>query len=212
VTLAELRAEVFRRLEESATSPTFWTADDVDAALNEGYAELSDAAEWFERTFAIDLLNARLYYDLRTIWPEPILGIKAILNDQTGRWLKPCRVLDLDARSLRWESITGTPDSWLQRGFWWLGLWPLATSDAGTVTATVTAMPPELVNDDDVPGFPETLHEGLVRFALADLWAQDAETTKALEAWTAYLAYEAALAGWVDGRIGVPLVRTVSTA
>ena len=212
MTLAELRAEVFRRLNESSTSPTFWTATDIDAALNDGYAEISDAAEWYERTFTVDLLTDRLYYDLRTVWTEPILAVKKVFNVQTNRWMTPSRVADFDRRSLRWEAITGSPDSWVQRGFWWLGLWPISTADSGTVQVTASAIPPALVGDDDEPGFAQTLHLGLVKFALAELWGQDAEATKALAAWNDYLQYEAALVGYTDGRLSSPLVRTVSDA
>jgi hypothetical protein len=186
MTFAALRTDVFRRLNESSTTPVFWTEDDVENALNEGYAELSDQTEWYERWLSIDLLNNRPYYDLRTVVPRTVLSIRAAFNEQTNRWLTPSRVADVETYDRRWEKKIG--------------------SDAGTVKQYYTALPDPMVLDDDEPGFPDAFHPGLVEYAVADLWAQDAETDLALQAWRAYLSYETALQAWVDGRVSVPMV------
>ena len=206
MTFTELTAETFRRLQEVATAPVFWTVADVHAALNEGYAEISDATEWYERWVTIDLLRERPYYDARRLMPEPMLRIGAAFNEQTNRWLTPCSPTDLDRGWARWETTVGTPDHVLVRGLWWLRYWPLNGADSGTIKQSYTALPPALVEDADTPGFPATVHYGLVEYALADLWAQDAETTLALQAWQTYLLYEGALMAFVQGRVAVPMV------
>jgi hypothetical protein len=206
VTFAELKGEVFRRLRESSTLPVFWTEDDVEGALNEGYAEISDASEWYEIEATIDLLDSRPYYDLRTLIADPVLTVTAAFNDQTNRWLDPGTVEEFDHRDVRWERVTGEPQRVCLRGLWWLRFWPMVTDDAGTVRVKLTTIPRALVEDDDEPGFAAPLHEGLVDYALADLWAQDAETTKALASWRRYLAYEDALTRYSDGRLSVPMV------
>ena len=207
MTFLELKTETFRRLQESQATPVFWTEEDVAAALNEAYQEISDASEWYERVCNIDLLRERPYYDLRRVLPEPLLRVGSAFNLQTNRWLSPCSVRDLDGGWRRWETTVGMPDHVLIRGLWWLRYWPMSGSESGTIQQHYTAIPPALVNDDDVPGFPLTVHAGLVEFALADLWAQDAETTLAMKAWAMYLAYEAALTDFVQGRVSVPMVR-----
>lgn len=207
MTFGELTSEVFRRLEESEASPAYWSRADVQAALNEGYAEISDAAEWHETRLTLDLLKDRPYYDLRTCTGDTVLSVRSAYNAQTHRWLIPSRVTDLDRTDLRWEGRAGEPERVIQRGLWWVGLWPRTASESGTVDLRITTLPVPLSEDVDEPGFPATLHQGLVEYALADLWAQDGETTKALQAWQQYLAYERALTGWLDGRVGVPLVQ-----
>lgn len=206
MTFATLRAEVFRRLQESATSPAFWTVADVDTVLNEGLAEMSDETEWYERSLEIDLLSKQRYYDLRTILPEPLLTIGACQNMTTQRWLTPATTTDLDTQYRHWERTLGEPAYSLVRGLWWLGTYPRPSADLGTMTLQYTALPDELAEDDDEPGFPDALHYGLVEYALAELWAWDAETTKASQAWAAYLAYETALRNFVGGRATVPAV------
>ncbi len=204
MTFGALKTEVFRKLEESSSAPVFWTEADVEASLNEGLMEISDATEWRERHITVDLLSQRPYYDLRTLVTDTVLSVGPAFNTQTNRWLMPSRVVDVDRRDRRWERVIGAPERLIIRGLWWLGYWPRTNGDTGTMKQYFTALPEQLAADDDVPGFPETLHYGLVEYALSDLWAQDGETRKALAAWQAYLGYEASLQALVDGRVGVP--------
>jgi hypothetical protein len=199
MTKAELRAEIFRRLEESSTSPVYWTADDVDEAIDDAYAELSDASEWFEQYFEIELLNDRPYYDLRTVIGDSFLAIRPGFNEQTNRWMKPTAPRLMDRRDRRWETVDGEPQAILMRGLWWLGYWPRVQADGGLVKQYYVALP-AVLGDDDEPGFPESFHYGIVEFALTDLFVQDAETARALKAWAAYLAIEAGLLAWVAER------------
>jgi hypothetical protein len=206
VTFAALKTETFRRLQEAASSPVYFSAADVATALNEGYMELSDAAEWFERRQTIDLLHDRPYYDLRDVIGTALLTPGAAFNVQTNRWLRPSVPSELDAVDARWERHTSQPDRIVLRGLWWVGYTPRVQADSGTITQYYTALPDELRDDDDEPGFAEEFHEGIIEFALADLWAQDMETARALEAWQRYLAIEAGLIQSLQGRLGVPLV------
>lgn len=201
MTFAEMRAETFRRLREAASAPVFWTVDEVDTALNDGYAELSDASEWYEQVFDITLLNDRPYYDLRTVLGPDFLAIKPAFDVQTNRWLLPTSVRQFDAHDRRWEHVTGEPQRLLLHGLWWLGFWPRVQADTGgLIKQYYTALPPPMVEDDDEPGFPDPFHDGCIDYALADLWAQDAQTSFALIAWASYLQAEADLVGWVDDR------------
>lgn len=201
-----MKAETFRRLRTASSAPVFWTEADVGEALNEGYAELSDATEWFEQYFEIDLLNNRPYYDLRTVLGASFLAVKPAWDEQTSRWLLPTGVKQADAHDRRWERVTGEPQRIFMRGLWWLGLYPRIQADVGLIKQYYTALPTPLDDDDDEPGFPEDFHDGCIEFALTDLWAQDAEAVRALASWTDYRATEAALRLWVQERAAGPMV------
>jgi hypothetical protein len=296
MTLAELRAEVFRRLGESSSAPVFWTLADVDAALNEAYNDISDASEWYEKWVTIDLLHTRPEYDLRTVTSDTVLKVGKAFNETTHRWLIPTCTKELDGGYRTWESTPGSATRLFTRGLWWVSYYPLTLSDTGTVRQYYATLPDPLAGDSDVeddvavmpvivanlfsiiatweepyatvlsgiasyttdddkavmsgtvppancncsdevsylaevsaktgwpvvpvlpspvvstvdttdsPGFPETLHYGLVEYALCDLWAQDAEVDKALQAWQQYLTYENGLKAFVQGKAAVPLV------
>jgi hypothetical protein len=206
VNFCDLKTDTFRRLNESSSAPVFWTEADVEVALNEGYAEISDETEGYERWLTVDLLANRPYYDLRNILPRDVLSVRAAFNNQTSRWLTPSRVIDLEGGDRRWERRTGQAERLFLRSPWWLGYWPRSGVDSGTIKQYYTALPDPMVEDDDEPWFSAVFHLGLVEYALAELWAQDAESDKALASWNGYLGYETALQSWVDGRAGVPMV------
>lgn len=206
MTLEDLIARTQERLEESSTSPVFWSEDDVAEALNEGYMELSDAAEWYELWRTVDLLASRPYYDLRTVFSgQDVLTPGRAFHEDTNRWLVPVSPADLDRKYRRWEQVAGVPDSILMRGLWWLGYWPITTSESGTVKQYATALPDALDEDDDEPGFEEAYQDGLIEYALSVLLPQVGEVTAALEAWQRYLGYETALSARVSGRGSVPM-------
>lgn len=206
MTFAQLKAETFRRLNESS-SPVFWTEADVEDALNDGYAEISDATGWYEKSATIDVLSDRPWYDLRDIIGSTFLALGPTFNVTTNRWLTPSSVRDLDSRDRRWETNTGQAQRVMTQTLWWMGFWPRVQADTGTVSQYYTALPTPLAADADVPLFPNTFHRGLVDYALTDLWAQDGETARALQAWAAYLTMEAKLQAWVDQRASVPTRR-----
>lgn len=205
MTLAEMREEVIRRLAQGAAMVA-WTTDEIDAALNEGYLELSDASEWNEEYIDIDLLQDRPYYDLRTVVGCRLLAPGAAFDRQTNRWLLPTTVRQFDAHDRRWERVTGEPQRILTRGLWWLGYWPRVQSAVGSIKQYYTALPSPLCDHEDEPGFPEPFHLGCVDFAMVELWAQDGETQQALLAYAAYEQVEAALVSWVNERASDALI------
>ena len=204
MTFVELKDETFRQVREATGSGVYFSTDDIGAAVNAGYAELSDATEWCEEYVTIDLLKSRPYYDLFALIGCGFLSIKPGFHEDTNRWLIPSTVRALDGNDRRWERVVGTPQRVFLRGLRWLGLWPRTTADSGTLKQYYTRLPVPLCLDTDEPGFPEAYHIGCVHFALADLYAQDGETKRALGAWADYLAIEDSLMLWVNRKIARP--------
>jgi hypothetical protein len=207
MTFAELKADLYRRLEESSVSPVFVSEDDIEDALNDGYLDLSDATEWREVWRTVDLLAGRPYYDLRTLFRDVnVLTPLGAFHEDTNRWLTPISPRDLDGGYARWEQVSGPPDRLFTRGLWWIAYHPAIGSATGTVKQYVTALPDPLEDDDDEPGFDEDFHPALVEYALAEILPQYGEVTAALKAWEAYGAYEAGLTAHVQGRGSVARV------
>jgi hypothetical protein len=205
LTFLEMQTEVFQWIDEDSADPAFWTVDDVKTAINEGYGEISDSSEWYERDHNLPLLSNRTYYDLRSaLGGEPVLTFKHAFNQTTRRWLYPGEIRELDYRTFnQWEEITGEPEQFFVRGLFWLGTFPKQSSDSGTMKAYFTALPPDLSADGDTPGCPDEFHYGIVEYAIGDLLSQEAETQKAIGHFGEYSTYEAGLKGWVDGRVAL---------
>lgn len=197
---AEMKAEVFRRLEESSTSPTFWTNADVGLALNEGLEEISDGAEWCEQSYEINLQADAIYYDLSVILPGTFLRLLRGRNLQNNRPVGWDNVRTLDGTYRRWEVSQGEPMRLFVRGLWWLGLFPHVSQAQGKVEIKYIGMPLPLAGDADTPAFPKVYHIGLVEYATYDLLCQEAEVTKALKFWQRYITFESGLRAWVKGR------------
>lgn len=195
---SELKTEVFRRLDESALAPVYWEVLDVELSLNDGLAEMADATEYYETTYALALAVATTYYDLRLFTHEP-LRVTSVYNRTTSRWLIPSSVRDLDKIDPRWGLVPGEPDRYFVRGLFTLGVFPRPTT-IETVDVYHTAMPPVLALAADTPIFPAEFHVGLIEYALADLLSQDGEAKEALAHWEKYLEYESGLSTWVKNR------------
>lgn len=206
MTRSEIRTEIARRLEESTSSPVYWTTGDLNDAIDAGYEEMADASEWYEAVVVIDVLRSRLWYDLRRYAGEGFLAPGRAFNETTNRWLHPRTADDLDHRDRRWETRVEAAHTLLLRSLWWVGYWPAKDAEVGTIKQSFTALPAALTEDTMTPGFPEAFHYGLVEYALAELWAQDGETDRALRAWDAYRGYETGLVSWVGNRASTPAV------
>lgn len=204
MTFAEIKAEVFRRLQEDSTAQVFWTEAEVEEAIHDGEDEMADATEWLERWQTIDILKDRPYYDLRTNIRRNFLIAGPVFNDTTNRWLTPVSAQDLDKGDRRWEERIGEPEFFMIRGLWWLGLWPFKGNQVGSVKQYYRALPIHMAEDSDEPGFHRTFHYGLVEYAVADLHSQDGEVDLAWRAWKRYAAFEAKLADYIGHRAYIP--------
>jgi len=201
MTKAEIRTKVLRKLRQQRAGVPFSEAE-INQAIDDGYAEMSDASEWNEVVQLLDLLADRPYYDARTVCGQSLLAIGPAFSPTTSRWLRPVVVGDLDGNDRRWERVvspSAAPDAYFTRGLWWFGYYPRVASDTGTVKQYFTALPAPM-EDDDAPGFHDDFHDGLVEYATYDLWAQAGEATLALAAWTRYAAIEAGLVAHTKSR------------
>lgn len=207
MTFRQLIDETFRDLREVNSDPRYWSEEDVKTSINEGYAEISDAAEWNEKFQVVNILKDRPYYDARTVLRSSMLTLGPAFNVTTSRWLIPVVSLDLEAGDVRWEERIAEPDHFMVRGLWWFSYWPWKGLAEGKIKQYYTALPTPLDEDTDEPGFHHSLHRGLVEYALFDLFAQDGEVDLAWARWKSYLTYEAALGGMKQGRSSIPLHR-----
>ena len=129
----------------------------------------------------------------------------------TSRWLIPVIPRDLEASDLRWEERQAEPEYFMVRGLWWFSYWPWKHIAAGKIKQSYVALPQLLEEEEDEPGFDNSLHYGLVEYALFDLFAQDGETDLAWQHWKEYLQYEQAITGSKQGRASIPLRGARST-
>jgi len=191
LTLSDIRSRVRTRYEHSST--TRWADTDINAAINDGLAELSEATRYHERWVSVPLKQNRTYYDLRGLIPETVMSVTAVWHEQGVRWLTPINLSDIGYEE--WEESTGNPIGWFIRGAWWLGIWPHPTSDVDEwVRVYFTGVAPSLAEDGQEPrGLPDEFVPALEEYACYELHQREGETDKALYWWGKYKERERAL-------------------
>lgn len=200
---AELESETFTRLAESSSAPVVWSVEEVHRAINSGYAEISEASEWYERVYNFPTLAGRVYYDLRTnLSGELPLALLAVYVPGINRWLSIYSVREFDYMLFRqWERTQGSfAERCILRGAFWFGVQPTPTVDGAPVQVRATALPRPLVYAFDEPGFPVEFHYGIVNYAVYELKALERETAVALSYYADYLADEDGLTAYVEDR------------
>lgn len=199
LTLSDIRSRVRTRLEHSAT--TRWSDADVNASINEGLADLSEATRYYERWVSVPLKEKRTYFDLRALTPEIPLSVTGVWHDSGTRWLTPINLSDIGYEE--WEETPGNPISWFMRGQWWLGIWPRPSSDVDEwLRVYYTGVAPSMDDDEEYPAqLPDEFVAGLEEYALYELQQRDGETDKALFWWGKYKERENALEQYVAHRL-----------
>ena len=191
LTLSDIRSRVRTRFE--AASSTRWSDADLNAAINDGVAELSEATRYYERWSSVRLKGGRTYYDLRGLSPEAALSVTSVWHESGNRWLTPGNWRDLTYEE--WEETAGEPIAWFVRGLWWLALWPHPSADVDQwVRVYYTAVAPQLEEDGEEPAqLPDEFVPAIEEYALHELQQRDGETDKALYWWQQYKAREKSL-------------------
>jgi hypothetical protein len=184
LTLSDIRSRVRTRFE--AASTTRWSNSDIDAAINDGLAELSEYTRYFERTVSMPLKAKRTYYDIRGLTPEQPLSVTAVWHEPGVRWLTPINLSDIGINE--WEETTGNPTAWFMRGLWWLGVWPHPSEDTGEfIRIYYTGVAPSLTEDGQEPRqLPDEFVPALEEYAMYELQQREGETDKALYWWGKY--------------------------
>ena len=205
----QMKTRVRRRVNEPSTA--FFTDADIEDALNEGYHELADATEFYEREALVPMIKGHTYYDLTNILPDTFLSPRRAFNPTTNRWLAPTDPINQDIHTfVQWELVQGEPESYLMRGNWWLGVFPKPSQDGAGMRLNYTGIPAAMVEDTDEPeAIPEEFHDAIVEYAVYDLLGQKRQGNKALIHWGAYLALEDKLRRYVDGRTSLARVNSL---
>jgi hypothetical protein len=210
LTLGDIRSRVRTRFE--ASSSTRWSDADLNAAINDGLGELSEATRYFERVASIPLKANRTYYDLRGLTPEVALSVTAVQHLNGMRWLEPINLKDIGISE--WEETTGMPTGWFVRGQWWLGIFPHPTADLDEwMRVYYTGVAPALAEDGEEPAqLPDEFVPALEEYALYELQQREGETQKALFWWAKYKEREKALEQHMAHRVSTARTSQIGRA
>lgn len=177
MTRDQIAARVRFNLNDSGI--TFYSADDINDSLQDGYNEVVALARTIEATATLNLTANLSYYNFSTLITN-YLHVVAIYNNVTLQWLDylPLKVLqELDAR---WEIRSGQPKFFTVLDDSYVALYPKVTTTAGTMLVVYKAMANTLVGAT-APTIPDSHQIILEHYSTMDLLEQDEEFVKAQE-------------------------------
>lgn len=203
----EIKDRVNQILAENASNPAYWSEEDIEDSVNEGYWEMCDASECHERYVTLQQFALMTYYDLRGVLGETVLVPLRVYTPMTKRWMVFRGVRDLDegrcAYYAQWESVGGEAREVFMRSLFYLGVYPRSSGDVDkrdSFRVHFRGLPPKMRKASDTPVFPEDFHQGIVEYAAYDLLCQDQEVIVGLDHWEEYGGYEAGLVKFVEDR------------
>lgn len=178
-----------------------WPQSKFLEAANDGLDELSEATGFYERFVAIPLKGKQTYYNLMGFVPDDAFQLNSVFNVTHQIWLSPATIDDMQVQ--RWETVPGSPQKYIVRGAFWVGIYPRPSSDVGVIQVYYSGLAPHLVDSYSVlpADLPDDFVTALDDYILYDLSTKDGETDKALEHWNSYYARQEALATYVEERI-----------
>lgn len=155
----------------------FYTADDLNDSIQDGYAEVTAFTGCIFKATSISLTGSLTYYDFGALIPD-YLGVTAIFNPTTKRWLSPTNLRLLENIRDDWELAVGNPFLFWPINFRFVAIYPKLLTTSGTLYVFYRATADTLVGTS-VPQIPEE-HQSIIEdYVKCDLQEQAEEFTKA---------------------------------
>jgi hypothetical protein len=120
MTQSEIAARILTNLNENAI---FFTPDDLNFSVQDGYDEIAAATGLIEKATTLTLSASTTYYDFRTLIPD-FIGLIGIWNTVTKRYLTPVSLMYLERQRPDWEVQLGTPEIFWVVNFRYVAIFP----------------------------------------------------------------------------------------
>ena len=167
MTRADIRARILSALNESVTSPVFWTTTQLDAVIGEASEVLAEEAKAIRRTAFLARQAGVIYYSTRGLAPD-VMAVTRIWLPDLNRRLTAVSIGELDAHNETWPTVTGDPEYWFPVSWDLFGVYPHPATGGGLFRVDYLAWPRVLLDDDDEPEFREADHDALVLYGVYD--------------------------------------------
>lgn len=164
---SEIRTRILESLNESATSPVFWSTAQIDAVIHEAQEVLAEEAQAIRRTAYQALKDGTTYYYTRGL-ANDVMAPYRIWLTHLDRRLRAVSVKELDERHERWIDVNGDPEVWFPVSWDLFGIFPHPATGGGVMRVDYLAWPRELQDDSDEPEYRAADHDALVLYGVYD--------------------------------------------
>lgn len=186
MTRAQIRDRILNALNESTSSPVFWSTAQIDAVIDEAAEVLAEEAKAIRRTGLLARQDGTIYYSTRAIGSD-LMAIMRIWLPDLNRRLIPVTIAELDAFHETWPTVTGDPEYWFPVSWDLFGVYPHPATGGGMFRVDYAAWPRALLDDNDEPEFREADHDGMVLYGVYDGLMKQWAGQRAMELYTKFL-------------------------
>lgn len=167
MTRGQIRQRILEALNDSVSSPVFWSTGQIDTLIDEAQEVLAEEIAAFKRTALVGLRPGTQYYYTTGIAPDMMTPYR--MRIETENWTLSCVTMtDLDQQYDFWQTTTGSPLWWFPVSWDLFGLYPKAVDGGGVLRVDYLAWPRSLMDDDDEPECPVSDHDALVLYGVYD--------------------------------------------
>lgn len=178
---SDIRNRILDGLNESTTSPVFWSTAQIDEVIEEAQEVLAEELEALKRTALVPLQAGISFYFTRGVAPDLMVPYRIWLHS-TNRRLLATTMLNLDEANKTWITVNGDPWWWFPVSWDCFGIYPVPAAAGDILRVDYFAWPAKLLDDDDAPEFAESDINSMVFYGIYDgqmkQWdTQNAEVT-----------------------------------
>ena len=181
-----LQSDLVTRLNNYFNNSTYYQGIDLDASIQDGYDEAAAFSGCILKAVSIPFVNGLTYYDMYAQGIPDYIGVVAIFNTVTDRWMWPISTRKLSDVRIDWETAAGTPWYFVPINHRFIAIYkkPI-TDDYGSMYVYYRAAAPILGSGDTI-AIPDDYALVLQDYSITDLWEQNQEWTKADRHFEAY--------------------------
>lgn len=199
MTFYTLKQRVLKRLNESVSSPQFWSVDAIGSFLNEGYEDLILVTKILESSATLSTVADTFVYTLA----DNCLEIIRMYYETTDKIIRPMSWEQLQAKDRWWiDTANDYPRYYIPLSTQNIFFYPnVSTSEASCITYWFKSIAQEMSAEGDLPDTRDTFHDALVDFAtfMALLRKRTKSSIqKALKFYAAYQEKKASLAQMIN--------------
>jgi hypothetical protein len=181
------RDQITNRVQKNLNDEgVFYSSDDLNDSIQDGYAEVAAVTGCIFKGTTVNLTANLSYYDFGSLIPD-YLGVTAIFNPTTKRWLSPTNLRLLEDLRDDWELATGNPFLFWPVNFRFVAIYPRVTISSGTLYVFYRATA-DVLAGITIPQIPEEHQSILENYVTCDLQEQAEEFSKASLEFNSYVA------------------------
>ena len=173
-----LQSDLTSRLANWFENPDYYKSIDLSDSVQDGYDEVCAFSGCILKAASTPIVNNLSYYDMISLFPDYI-GVIAIFNATTKRWLTPTSIKKVEQSRTDWDTAPGTPFYFIPISHRYVALYKKPNADSyGNMYVYYRAAASTLAPSDTIQ-IPDDFALVLQDYSITDLFEQAQEWEKA---------------------------------